>query len=278
MTRQPPPPLFDSRLRALRRDRACRSGPELFLLDRAFDDCLERLRDIRRPVRNALLIGAPSPEWRGRLEDIGATVRVIDPGSGFAAAAGGTAAEEDRIDLGCGHYDVVVAVGTLDTVNDLGAALQSIRRSLRPDSPLIGALAGGDSLSTLRGALIEADRATGAVAARTHPRIDPSSLAGLLAAAGFAMPVVEVERVRLRYRSLGALVADLRKMGASIALTERAPGRGRQWAARAAAAFANQAEDGRTAERIDILHFIGWSPPRAGDDDDPLRIASDRNP
>ena len=35
--------LFDMELRALRRDRAARTGPELFLLERAFADCLERL-------------------------------------------------------------------------------------------------------------------------------------------------------------------------------------------------------------------------------------------
>ena len=37
------PSLFDMELRALRRDRAARMGPELFLLDRAFYDCVDRL-------------------------------------------------------------------------------------------------------------------------------------------------------------------------------------------------------------------------------------------
>jgi hypothetical protein len=41
MTR--PPELFDMRLRSMRRDRAARTGPELFLHERAFADVLERL-------------------------------------------------------------------------------------------------------------------------------------------------------------------------------------------------------------------------------------------
>jgi hypothetical protein len=134
---------------------------------------------------------------------------------------------------------------------------------MRPDSPFVGALAGGDSLATLRRAMLAADRATGAAAARTHPRIEPSALAGLLGAAGFVMPVVDVDRIALRYASLAALVRDLRAMGASNQLAERAPPRGRAWAALAAAAFAGLGVDGRTEERIDLLHFIAWAPPSA---------------
>lgn len=252
--------LFDRRRRALARDRAAAHGPELLVLGRAFDECLDRLRDIPRQFNRALLVGAPTPDWPRQLAAFCPTVDIFDPGPRFAAAAGGTTGEEDRHDFGDARYDLVVAIGTLDTVGDLPLTLHRLRRAMRPDSPFLGALAGGDSLPALRAAMIEADRATGAVAARTHPRIEPSSLAGLLAAAGFVMPVVDVDRVALRYSSFAALVRDLRHMGASNVLAERAPGRGRNWAALAAAAFAT-ARDGRTVERIDILHFIGWSPP-----------------
>jgi SAM-dependent methyltransferase len=256
-----PPDLFDRHRRFMVRDRAVALGPELFLAERAFADCLDRIADVKRAFDRALLIGAPDAGWTARLAGIANHVEILDPGARFAAAAGGTHAEEDRHDFGAARFDLVVAVGTLDTVNQLPGALQAIRRAMRPDSPFVGALAGGDSLATLRRAMLAADRATGAAAARTHPRIEPSALAALLGAAGFVMPVVEVDRVALRYTGLAALVRDLRAMGASNMLTERAPPRGRLWAALAAAAFAAEAVDGRTAERIDLLHFIGWSPP-----------------
>ena len=254
------PDLFDRRLRALRRDRAARMGAELFLLDRAFKECLDRLSAIDRDFDHALLIGAPDPDWHRRLERFAQVVTVVDPGSLFAAAAGGVAAEEDRHDFGEQIFDLVIAIGTLDTVNELPLALQLIRRSMRPDAPFLGALAGGDSLPMLRAAMIAADRATGGVSARTHPRIEPSSLAGLLAGAGFVMPVVDVDRVTLRYASLQSLVRDLRAMGASNLLAARAPGRGKAWAERAHTEFAALAKDGRTEERVDLLHFLAWSP------------------
>jgi NADH dehydrogenase [ubiquinone] 1 alpha subcomplex assembly factor 5 len=251
--------LFDRQLRALRRDRAARIGPELFLFDRAFDECLDRLRDISRPFGRALLLGCPSPEWPRRLGAIAAEVDVLDPGTLFAQNAGGAQVEEDHHDFGEGHYDLCLAIGTLDTVNDLPLALQLIRRSLKPDAPLIGAIAGGNSLPALRASLIEAGRAEGKVVARAHPRIDPASLAQLLGAAGFAMPVIDVDRVRLRYKDLAALVRDLRGMAATAVLAERPPPLSKVGAKQASNAFAAQSIDGRTEEIVEILHFLAWT-------------------
>jgi len=237
-------------------------GAELFLHERAFSECLDRLGDVPRRFASALLVGVPDADWVRRLHSHADRVEAIDPGALFAAAAAGIHAEEDAHDFGMARFDLVVAVGTLDTVNRLGPALQAIRRALVPDSPFIGALAGGDSLAALRRAMLAADRLTGPAAARTHPRIEASALAGLLGAAGFVMPVVDVDRVTLRYPSLAALVRDLRAMGASNMLVERAAPRGRTWAELAAAAFAADGVDGRTEERIDLLHFLAWTPPR----------------
>ncbi|MGH6706031.1 MAG: methyltransferase domain-containing protein, partial [Sphingomicrobium sp.] len=251
--------LFDRKLRALRRDRAAAMGPELFLLDRAFDDCLDRLRAIAPKLERALLIGSPSPSWSDRLGAFVDQVDVVDPGRIFASEAGGTATEEDRFDFGESSYDLCLAVGTLDTVNELPLALQMIHRSLRPDGLLVGAIAGGNSLPALRAALIEGDRQTGRAVARTHPRIEPASLAGLLTAAGFAMPVVDVDRISLRYSSLGDLVRDLRAMGATGVLAERPPPLSKAAARRAAEAFGQAGSGGRTEELVEILHFLGWS-------------------
>jgi len=251
--------LFDRQLRALRRDRAARIGPDLFLFERAFEECLDRLRDIPRQFERALLLGCPSPLWPRRLENIAGHVDVLDPGVEFAARAGGTQIEEDRYDFGVDRYDLCLAIGTLDTVNDLPLALQLIGRSLRPDSPLIGAIAGGNSLPALRASLIAAGRADGKVVARTHPRIEPASLAQLLANAGFNMPVIDVDRVRLRYDDLGALVRDLRAMAATAVLAERLPPLTKNAAIQARIAFAAQGDDGRTEEIVEILHYLAWT-------------------
>jgi SAM-dependent methyltransferase len=252
------PELFDRRLRALRRDRAARAGPELFLYDRAFRDCLDRLADIVRTFDRCLLVGCPSPGWPQQLSAFAREVDVMDPGPLFAATAGGQQVEEDRFDFGTDRYDLAVTVGTLDSVNDLPLALQLLRHALRMDGLLIGAIAGGNSLPAMRASLIEAGRSQGRVIARTHPRIEASALTGLLSAAGFSMPVVDVDRITLRYSDLTALVRDLRAMGVTSMLSDRPPPLTRAEFRTAAKAFERLGAGGRTEELIEILHFVGW--------------------
>jgi hypothetical protein len=254
-----PPELFDRQLRAIRRDRAARIGPDLFLFERAFDECLDRLRDIPRTFEHALLLGCPSAEWPARLSSIANKVGVLDPGASFAAQAGGAQIEEDRHDFGTGQYDLCLAIGTLDTVNQLPLALQLIGRALTPDAPLIGAMAGGNSLPILRSALIEAGRYEGRAVARAHPRIDPPTLAQLLTAAGFNMPVVDVDRVRLRYPHLDDLVRDLRKMAATSVLAQRGPSMSKAELHHARLSFLARGAEGRTEEIVEILHFLAWT-------------------
>lgn len=256
-----PPELFDMELRALRRDRALRCGPELFLFDRAFDDCADRLALISRPFHSALLIGCPNPQWPTQLGEFADRVDVFDPGPLFAAAAGGGQIIEDQLDAAPADYDLCLAIGTLDTVNDLPQALARIRLSLAPDALFIGALAGGDTLPQLRSAMRAADHVEGFAVPHVHPRIEASMFATLLSAAGFANPVVDIDRVQISYESLARLVHDLRAMGATNILTQRSrrPLSKAAWQT-AQEAFAGPAEGGRTIETFEILHFAGWIP------------------
>lgn len=251
--------LFDRNRRRLARDRAAALGPELFLLDRAFDDCLARIEAIRRPFSRALLIGAASPDWKIRLSDLVGSVDIVEPGQRFAAASDGGQADEDRHDFGSDLYDLVLAVGTLDTVNDLPVALQRIRRAMTADACLIGAIAGGNTLPTLRHAMLQADRQNGYVAARAHPRIDGPTLAGLLGAAGFVAPVVDIDRVTIRYATLQKLVADLRAMGATNQLRRQSPPLRKSGYTAAIAAFSALGDGQKTPEIVEILHFLGWT-------------------
>ncbi len=256
-----PPALFDMRARTLRRDRAYRSGPVLFLYERAFDDILERIADVKRRFSSALLVGVPDPFWPERLGEIAETVTVLDPGSAFASAAGGRRMREDQIDLQPGSFDLVVAIGTLDSVNDLPGALLRMRLLLKPDSMLIGAMSGGETLPRLRQAMRAADTEAGVASPHVHPRVEPAALAHLLSSAGFEMPVVDVDRVRVAYRGIRQLVADLRGMGATNALNARSrKPLTRQAFSAAERAFRSAAEDGRTTETFELLHFAAWTP------------------
>lgn len=255
-----PGELFDTRLRALRRDRAARSGPVLFLYERTFSDILERLSTIRRSFGSVLLIGAADPELPKQLAALGGDVTVVDPGERFAVAAGGSRVVEEAIDLEPGSFDLCVAIGTLDTVNDLPGTLLRLRFLLRPDSLLIGALAGGDTLPRLRQAMRAADAAMGAATPHVHPRIEPAALAQLLASAGFAMPVVDVDRVQVAYRSFRQLVADLRGMGATNLLHSRAKATLTRKALVAAEEEFAATQEAPAVETFELLHFAAWTP------------------
>jgi NADH dehydrogenase [ubiquinone] 1 alpha subcomplex assembly factor 5 len=237
-----PPDLFDADLLKLRRKRAARLGGDSFLHERAFTDCLERIGLIARRFDRALLMGCVSPGWPELLQRFAAQVDVEEISA---------------------TYDLCLSIGMLDTIDDLPIALTGLRSVLAPDAFFIGALAGGDTLPQLRKAMRAADSVQGGSVPHVHPRIEAAALAGLLAAAGFVDPVVDVDRVTASYASLGDLVRDLRAMSVTNVLQERSrlP---LTKAARTAAieSFASAGRDGRTVETFEILHFAAWTPAR----------------
>lgn len=237
------------------------SGPVLFLHERAFAEILDRLTYVKRSFSSALLLGVPDPCWPARLGQVARQVKVLDPGERFAKAAGGEVVDEQTLDLEPGSFDLCVAVGTLDTVDDLPGALLRLRFLLEPDSLLVGAMSGGETLPRLRQAMRVADSVGGAATPRVHPRIEPAALAQLLSSAGFAMPVVDVERVPVSYPSLSKLVSDLRGMGATNILTSRSRTPLNRAALEAAEReFEGQPPGSRTVETFELLHFAGWTP------------------
>ncbi|MGI8611167.1 MAG: methyltransferase domain-containing protein [Sphingomicrobium sp.] len=256
-----PNDIFDMELRAIRRDRAFRSGPELFLHERSFEDCLERLQLIRRRFKSALLIGCPNPRWPDRLKDLVESVETIDPGPLFASAAGGICVVEEQWNPPQAAYDLILSIGTLDTVNDLPRALQAIRASLARDSLLMGAMAGGETLPQLRAAMRFALQSAGGSSPHVHPRVEAASFSPLLTACGFIMPVVDVDRVQASYTTLGGLVTDLRRMGGTSVLARRSrQPLLREAKAAAEAAFLSAGDGSRTVETFEILHFAAWTP------------------
>jgi len=245
--KRPMAELFDMKLRGLRHARARSLGPELFLHERAFADCLERIVLLERRFARALLIGNLDPGWQARLEPAADTVELF----------GGT---EDAWDAPPQAYDLIVAVGTLDTVNGLPLALRLICHALRADGLFIGALSGGDTLPQLRSAMRAADAVSGIAAPHVHPRIEPAALAPLLEQAGFVRPVVDIDRVQVAYASLARLIGDLRAMAATNILAARPRFTGRAARAEAERAFAKAGNGERTVETFEILHFAAWAP------------------
>jgi SAM-dependent methyltransferase len=170
----------------------------------------------------------------------------------------------ERLPLTGHGFDLIVSLLALHHVNDLPGALIQIRSALRPDGLLLAALPGGDTLTELRQSLVVAESdLTGGAAPRVSPFADVRALGGLLQRAGFALPVVDSDRVVARYRDLGALMRDLRALGATNALNarSRSPLR-REVLVRTQAIYAHRFSDpdGRLRATFDTLWLTGWAP------------------
>lgn len=253
------PALFDMNLRALRRDRAARLGPETFLYERVFADCLERIGSAGRRFERLLLVGCPDPAWPERLNAVARVVEVYDPGPLFAERAGGRIVIEDHWHPPEAAFDAVLTIGTLDTVNDLRLALRLLRHGMTKSALLIGAMSGGDTLPELRQAMRAADALTGVATPHVHPRIEAAALAPLLAAAGFLNPVVDVDRAAVSYASFDRLIGDLRAMATTNILAEAVGSLNKGSHAAAAQAFVAAGDGKRTIETFEILHIAAWT-------------------
>ena len=242
--------IFDRRARRARGQRALAGRAARGFLHRALADGIaDRLTGVRRDFTRTLDIGGwVAPQLAGGALTYGlAGTQVIG--------------EEDRLPFADGSFDLVVSAGELQGVGDLPGALVLARRVLQPDGLFVASLFGGSSLAELRADLLAAESAlTGRVAARVAPMVDGAQAGALLNRAGFALPVVDVDRLTVRYDNLFAALADLHGAGGGNVLTGRVPLR-RDVLADAARRFAERAgPDGRIAVGLEVITLTGWAP------------------
>lgn len=166
--------------------------------------------------------------------------------------------EEDRFDPGAARYDLIVANGTLDTVNDLPGALIQFRRALAPGGLFLGAFMGSGSLAALRSIIASSGESQGR--ARFHPQIDVRAAGDLLARAGFAEPVADTETINASYRDLLRLVMDIRANGLSSALPTRALVTKLEFASWFSGFAEAMDEEGRVMEEFCPVYLTGRSP------------------
>ena len=256
----PRPDIFDRATRARQRDRMLPGFADHdFLHSAMLDELLDRLADVQRNLPDILLIGCPDGRAKAALEGMGKRVACADPSFLAARAAGGVQADEDALPFADDSFDLILACGTLDSVNDLPGALILMRRILRPDGLLLAAFAGAGSLPRLKAALLaaEGDRP----GQHVHPQVDVRSAGDLLSRAGFAMPVADGDVLNIRYGDIVRLMHDLRGMGAGNALANRPPPLTSNVLMQAAGHFAQAADpDGKTAEQMAIIYLSGWKP------------------
>ncbi len=222
------------------------------------DELIDRLDLVHKSFARALIIGSVSDTMRIELDRRGVNVFLADPGHIPALGGHGVQGDEDRLPFADASFDLVTAIGTLDSVDDLPGALRLICRVLRPGGLFLGAMLGAGTLDALKTALSGA-RDQLSYVVRYHPQIDVRAAGDLLARAGFDLPVADCSTIVARYSNLQSLVTDLRANGLTNALAKRYPMR-REAAGELALRFAPTQGD-KTDERFSFVFLTGWAPP-----------------
>jgi SAM-dependent methyltransferase len=246
------PVLFDRGLLLARQSRALRLGPATFLLDRVAEDVEERLHAVLREFADVADIWTPGELLRKPSRDRFKSIVHID------------LSEPESLPLQPGSIDLAVSALAFQFVNDLPGVLAQIRRALKPDGLLLAAMIGGDTLTELRQSFAAAEaELEGGASPRVAPFADLRDIGSLLQRAGLALPVTDVDRIVVRYDSAFALMADLRRMGATNILIERrrTPTR-RATMLRMAQIYGERFADpdGRIRATFDVIWLSGWAP------------------
>ena len=260
---------FDRRAVRLHRDRAAPIlGAHDFLFAEAAERPADRLDDITRRFPLALDLGchdgvlARTLKGRGGIE----TLVQMDLSPAMAARAArfgpAVAADEERLPFAERRFDAVLSCLSLHWVNDLPGALIQARLALKPDGLFLAVMLGGGSLGELRRALLEAEiEAKGGASPRISPLADLRDAAALLQRAGFAMPVADLDQLRVTYENPLGLLRDLRGMGETNALAARPRSfTSRSVLAGAASRYAAEAAAGRISASFQLLFLTAWAP------------------
>jgi len=168
-------------------------------------------------------------------------------------------ADAERLPLRDGCVDLIVSNLLLPWC-DPDRLFAEFRRVLAPQGYLCFSSVGPDTLRELRTAWQPADRHS-----HVHRFIDMHDVGDALVRAGFADPVLDVDRYTLYYTDLRALARDLRAVGARNHTRGRPRGlTGRRRFAAIEAAYELTRRDGRLPATYEVVFGQAWAPQLGG--------------
>jgi malonyl-CoA O-methyltransferase len=169
-------------------------------------------------------------------------------------------ADAERLPLLDGSVDLVLSNFLLEW-SDPDAVFAECRRVLAPRGLLSFTTLGPDTLCELRAAWAAAAERRGGFGTRVSRFIDMHDLGDALVRAGFAAPVLDVERFTLRYADVRRLAVDLKALGARNATAGRPRGlTGPRTFAAMQAAYETYRTDGRLPATYEVVFGQAWTP------------------
>jgi malonyl-CoA O-methyltransferase len=164
-------------------------------------------------------------------------------------------ADAGLLPLADASVDLIVSNLMLQWCNP-DAVFAEFRRVLAPHGLLTFSAFGPDTLRELRTAWDQVDSHS-----HVHQFIDMHDLGDALVRAGFASPVLDVERYILKYLTVRKMAEDLKATGAHNATAGRARGlTGARKFAAMQAAYENLRQDGRLPATYEVVFAHAWVP------------------
>jgi malonyl-CoA O-methyltransferase len=164
-----------------------------------------------------------------------------------------------RADMARAPVELLWANMTLHMAADPQGLIRQWHDALAVDGVLMFSCLGPDSLRELR-----ALYATLGWPAPAHEFTDMHDWGDMLVEAGFAEPVMDMERIELTFDSPQRLLQELRELGRNLHPARFAALRGRGWRDRLHAALQALADpaDGRLRLTFEIIYGHAWRPQR----------------
>ena len=213
-----PPRIFDHALIDAHYLRALKQGggDADFLWQELASRMLDRLDDVRRTFPMALDLGC----HHGKLSAWLAGKYGIQELKQLQHISGDNHTE--TLPLEPQSMDLILSIASLQWANDLPGCLMQMLHALKPDGLCIAMIPGEETLIELRQSLDAAMlQCTGGISPRISPMLGLKDASDLMQRAGFALPVVDRERITICYASPMKLMHDLRAMGQTNALIDR---------------------------------------------------------
>ena len=170
--------------------------------------------------------------------------------------------DEENLPFKNNQFNLVFSNLYLHWSNDLFKVLNEIYRTLKPDGLFLCSIFGSETLNELKYSLCSAeDKISKNISPRVSPFIRLQDAGTLLQKAGFQLPVIDRDSIKIFYHDIFSLMKDLKGMGESNSLINRK----KSFTTKKLFDVANEiykkkfSKNKKIYATFEILYFIGWS-------------------
>jgi len=165
-------------------------------------------------------------------------------------------ADVEALPVAANSVEMIWSNLALQWCNDLPATFVELQRVLKVEGLLMFSSFGVETLKELRIAFADVDGYS-----HVNRFTDMHDIGDMLVAAGFADPVMEMERITLTYNDVRAVMQDLKSIGANNATAGRASGMmGKAAWQRIEQNYEKLRRDGKLPATLEIIYGHAWKP------------------